>query len=174
MGVASQKSDCCLVFALWLGIIVSLVAIVLYVLLFDIDPPHLKPRQALENVAATMLYSSHSVNIVVNGILMILHVSGKDVLDEPALVLCWSCWSLIHLLSLVVLIFLSYYSLLGHFTARLALHLGTFLLVLVEAFLLQHLFRHEDDCEDDLFHRKMNLSGEVNKVNPMQGESQVM
>ena len=80
MGSARQKSDCCLLFALWLGIIVSLVAIVLYVLLFDIDPPHLKPRQALENVAATMLYSSHSINIAVNGIFMILHVSGKDVL----------------------------------------------------------------------------------------------
>ena len=61
--------------------------------------------------------------------------------DEPALVLFWSCWSVIHLLVLIVLIFLSYYSLLGHFTARLALHLGTILLVLVEAFLLQHLFR---------------------------------
>jgi len=141
MGAAKKKADCCLPFSLWLGIFVSLVAIVLYVLLFDVDPPHLKPRQALENVAAAMLYSSHSINIVVNGFIMILHVSGKDVLDEPALVLFWSCWSVIHLLVLIVLIFLSYYSLLGHFTARLALHLGTILLVLVEAFLLQHLFR---------------------------------
>merc|ERR1711892_637509 len=141
MESTKHRSDCCFVFALWLGIVVSLVAIVLYVLLFDVDPPHLKPRQALEDVAASMLYSTHSINIVVNGLIMILHVSGKDVLDEPALVLFWSCWSLIHLLALIVLIFLSYYSLLGHFTARLVLHLGTFLLVLVEAFLLQHLFR---------------------------------
>ena len=55
--------------------------------------------------------------------------------------LFWSCWSLIHTVALIVLIFLSYYSLLDHFTARLVLHLGSFLLVLVEAFLLQHLFR---------------------------------
>ena len=61
---------------------------------------------------------------------------------EVVLVISWSCWSLIYLLILIVLIFLSYYSLLGHFTARLALHLGTFLLVLVEVFLLQHLFRY--------------------------------
>ena len=80
MASARQKSDCCLLFSLWLGIVVSLVAIILYVILFDIDPPHLKPRRALENVAAAMLYSSHAVNIAVNGILMILHLSGKDVL----------------------------------------------------------------------------------------------
>jgi hypothetical protein len=96
---------------------------------------------------------------------------------------------LIHLLALIVLIFLSYYSLLGHFTARLVLHLGTFLLVLVEAFLLQHLFRsvsksyhsrlfqtcfRKEDEEDDFMHRKVNLRGHDNKLNPVQGESQVM
>merc|ERR1712013_54277 len=156
MGMARNRSDCCLVFALWLGISVSLVAIVLYVLLLDVDPPHLKPRQALENVAAAIVYTSHSINILVNGFIIIFHLSGKNVLDEPALVLFWSYWSL-----------------LDHFTARLVLHLGSFLLVLVEAFLLQHLFRQDDD-EDDFLTRKVNLRGHENKLSTEQGESNVL
>ena len=80
MGMARNRSDCCLVFALWLGISVSLVAIVLYVLLLDVDPPHLKPRQALENVAAAIVYTAHSINILVNGFIIIFHLSGRNVL----------------------------------------------------------------------------------------------
>jgi len=159
MGMARNRSDCCLVFALWLGISVSLVAIVLYVLLLDVDPPHLKPRQALENVAAAIVYTAHSINILVNGFIIIFHLSGKNVLDEPALVLFWSCWSLIHTVALIVLIFLSYYSLLDHFTARLVLHLGSFLLVLVEAFLLQHLFRFVRPIIQHLFYMCIYVFG---------------
>ena len=38
--------------------------VILWVLLLDIDSPHLKPRPALENAAACLVYISHTINIL--------------------------------------------------------------------------------------------------------------
>ena len=36
----------------------------MWVLVLDVDSPHLKPRPALENAAACLVYISHTINII--------------------------------------------------------------------------------------------------------------
>ena len=38
--------------------------VILWVLLMDVDSPNLKPRPALENAAACLVYISHTINIL--------------------------------------------------------------------------------------------------------------
>ena len=58
----------------------SALAILLYVILFDVDPPELKPRQQLENVAAALLYTVSTVNIAVNLLALLTHLTGSHAL----------------------------------------------------------------------------------------------
>ena len=60
---------------------------------------------------------------------------------ETIFVVIWSCWVVVYLIILILLIFLSYYSLVEHFTTRLAIHLSTFLLILTGAFIMQNIIR---------------------------------
>jgi hypothetical protein len=50
--------------SLWAGATLSLFTVILWVLLLDVDSPNLKPRPALENAAACLVYISHTVNIL--------------------------------------------------------------------------------------------------------------
>lgn len=137
------------------------------------DPPELKPRQQLENVAAALLYTVSTVNIAVNLLALLTHLTGSHALQEPAMVLCWGCWSTLYLISLIVLILLSYYSLLGNFGGRLALHLTTFLLVLAQAFVLQQELRKEDQ-PDSFYRRNLSMGGGQSNRGLNTGESPVV
>ena len=54
--------------SLWSGAVVSVFSILLYVLVLDMDIPAMKPRPARENLAACLVYISHSINIVSTGL----------------------------------------------------------------------------------------------------------
>lgn len=53
---------------LWSGTILSVLAMLLYILIFDIDIPSIKPRPALENAAAALVYISHAINIIASAL----------------------------------------------------------------------------------------------------------
>ena len=46
----------------------SVLAMILYVLIFDIDTPAIKPRPALENTCAALVYISHTINIIASAL----------------------------------------------------------------------------------------------------------
>lgn len=50
--------------SLWTTTAISVLAILLYVLLLDVDQPNIKPRPASENLAACLVYISHTINII--------------------------------------------------------------------------------------------------------------
>ena len=47
-----------------ISIIIESTQVILWVLLMDVDSPNLKPRPALENAAACLVYISHTINIL--------------------------------------------------------------------------------------------------------------
>ena len=47
-----------------ISIIIQSTQVILWVLLMDVDSPNLKPRPALENAAACLVYISHTINIL--------------------------------------------------------------------------------------------------------------
>lgn len=104
--------------SLWAGPGVSLFTVILWILLLDIDQPHLKPRPALENAAAGIVYISHSVNIVATLLAVYALLT-----EEYAVVLCWVCWSVIMAVIQIVLCFVSSFTVLKFIPARLTLHI---------------------------------------------------
>ena len=54
--------------SLWTGTVLSLLSMLLYILILDIDIPSIKPRPALENATAAIVYISHAINILASAI----------------------------------------------------------------------------------------------------------
>ena len=54
--------------SLWSGTVISVLAMLLYILIFDIDIPSIKPRPALENAVAALVYITHTVNIIASAL----------------------------------------------------------------------------------------------------------
>ena len=50
--------------SLWTGTVLSLLSMLLYILILDIDIPSIKPRPALENATAAIVYTIPAVNIL--------------------------------------------------------------------------------------------------------------
>merc|ERR1719510_2383943 len=97
----------------------------------------------INNVMAVLVFTSHSINTVLHLLFLICHLLRRSFLSETLFVVLWSSWVVFYLLILIALIFLSYYSLVEHFTTRLAIHLASFLLILTGAFIMQNIIRHE-------------------------------
>ena len=53
---------------LWSGTVFSVLSMLLYILIFDIDIPSIKPRPALENAVAALVYISHGINIIASAL----------------------------------------------------------------------------------------------------------
>eukprot|EP00092_Neocalanus_flemingeri_P000782 GFUD01000832.1.p1 GENE.GFUD01000832.1~~GFUD01000832.1.p1 ORF type:complete len:167 (+),score=39.01 GFUD01000832.1:197-697(+) len=111
--------------SLWSGTVVSVFAILLYILVLDVDIPALKPRPASENLAACLVYISHSINILSSALAAFALLQ-----QEYAVVLCWAVWCCIHTLVMVVLTILSFFTLLRHIPTRVILHIISALLSL--------------------------------------------
>ena len=54
--------------SLWCGTLMSVLAMILYILILDIDTPAIKPRPALENTCAALVYISHTINIIASAL----------------------------------------------------------------------------------------------------------
>ena len=54
--------------SLWAGTVLSVLAMLLYILIFDIDIPSIKPRPALENGVAALVYICHAINIIASAL----------------------------------------------------------------------------------------------------------
>ena len=98
---------------------------ILWVLLMDVDSPNLKPRPALENAAACLVYISHTINILttllatvallqvfVLGGLMIFAWSKPNFQEEYPVVLCWALWAIVMAVVQLVLCFVSSFTVL--------------------------------------------------------------
>ena len=91
-------------------------------LLMDVDSPHLKPRPALENAAACLVYISHTINILTTllATVALLQVnisqcflqSQFHVQEEYPVVLCWALWAIVMAIVQLVLCFVSSFTVL--------------------------------------------------------------
>ena len=46
----------------------SVLSMILYILILDIDTPAIKPRPALENTCAALVYIAHTINIIASAL----------------------------------------------------------------------------------------------------------
>merc|ERR1712079_953201 len=104
--------------SLWAGTVLSVLAMLLYILIFDIDIPSIKPRPALENGVAALVYICHAINIIASAL------TGFAILQqEYVVVLCWVIWCAVHCVVLVVLVIMSSFTVLPSIPARIILHI---------------------------------------------------
>lgn len=128
--------------SVWVGPVISAFAILLYILVLDIDIPSIKPRQSLENASATIVYFAHVGNIIAAFVL-----AGALLQDEYALLLVWLCWSVIFTLFVIILIPMSVFTLLRHIPARIILHSASLLASLWSLVNIIRIYRNRDSYD---------------------------
>lgn len=122
--------------SIWAGVILSLFTVILWVLLMDVDSPNLKPRPALENAAACLVYISHTINILTT-----LLATVALLQEEYPVVLCWALWAIVMAVVQLVLCFVSSFTVLRYVPARLCLHIVSCLLALWAGFVMVQVYR---------------------------------
>jgi len=153
--------------AVWLGTLTSLVTIVIYVLVLDIDLPALKPRPILENAAACIIYFSHGINIVTS-----LVVTLALLQFEFTVVLFYIGWCLLHIVINLILCILSSFTVLGNKPGRFGLHALAIVFALFSIFVMFKRYRSRNKPYWDSG-EKSEKKGEVNQFD-ISRESNIM
>jgi len=158
--------------AVWVGPIISTLCIILYVLLLDVDPPEIKPRYAIENASATLVYFANAGNIIASFIL-----AGALLQQEYSLLLVWMCWGLLYAVLTAIVIPLSLFSLLRYIPARVIIHATSLLSMIWSFYTIFRVYRFRDIYEwgsdpHRRFQRQSELQGETN--NRITGESNIL
>lgn len=153
--------------AVWLGTLTSLVTIVMYVLVLDIDLPALKPRPILENAAACIVYFSHGINIVTSLIATLALLQ-----EEFTVVLFYIGWCLVHLVTNLILCILSGFTMLGNKPGRFVLHALAIAFALFSIFVMFKRYRSRNKSHWDSGEKPLK-KGEVNEFD-ISRESNIM
>eukprot|EP00090_Calanus_glacialis_P043158 TRINITY_DN76370_c0_g1_i1.p1 TRINITY_DN76370_c0_g1~~TRINITY_DN76370_c0_g1_i1.p1 ORF type:complete len:167 (-),score=45.43 TRINITY_DN76370_c0_g1_i1:142-642(-) len=152
--------------SLWSGTVVSVFSIILYILVLDVDIPAMKPRPARENLAACLVYISHSINIISSALAAFALLQ-----QEYAVVLCWAVWCGIHTMVMVVLTVLSFFTLLRSIPTRVILHVISALLSIWSIFVM--LRRQRTRTKHNWSTKEKEPMGETNKLD-MSRESNML
>jgi len=132
--------------SLWAGTVLSVLAMLLYILIFDIDIPSIKPRPALENGVAALVYICHAINIIASAL------TGFAILQqEYVVVLCWVIWCAVHCVVLVVLVIMSSFTVLPNIPARIILHIICALVSVLSGLVMIRLYSNRYKRDEDMF-----------------------
>lgn len=153
--------------AVWAGVLTSLVTIVVYVLVLDIDPPNIKPRPILENAAACIIYISHSINIITSIIATFALLQ-----EEFTIVLFYIGWCLLHLASNIIMCILSGLTILGNKPGRFILHVAAIAFVILSVVVMFIQYRNRNKHYWDGSEKSLK-KGEVNQFDESR-ESNIM
>jgi len=161
---------------LWAGTVLSVLSMLLYILILDIDIPSIKPRPALENAVAAMVYITHAINIIASAL------TGFAILQqEYVVVLCWVLWSAVHIIIMVLLTILSCFTVLPYIPARILLHIVCAVVSIISGLVMLKVYNdryrrndepYQYDWRSQVSHGQQ-AAGQVNKMD-LSRESNVL